>query len=324
MITSVREHLPLRPEFSTRLRARLRDAFGIAQLAMHARPAFAGLSQGPWALLWAIAAHWQLEEECWPSQQRLAALVHVDAERSVRRWTSILQRAGFLDLRRERRRDGSERIFYAPGPVFLSELGTWVDSPMVSLPRPKTLGRSVAHPPDAGSVTVSAPQSGEPGSQEKQPSFLAQSLPVVPVGSSSTEEKKPIAGGDVLVERARGALAARRVRRHPGRHLSVTATRQEIALVVACAAALDGSGEARRLALRDALEGAWETSSGPPSVKFIFGSVEHFLSHEARGRTARERSVRAAHTRPLRRVDPEPVASPAEVAKIAAAVLERL
>ena len=32
MITSVREQLPIRPEFSTRLRARLRDAFGIAQL----------------------------------------------------------------------------------------------------------------------------------------------------------------------------------------------------------------------------------------------------------------------------------------------------
>lgn len=94
-------------------------------LRARGRP-FLKLAKGPWALFIAIAVHWQSNAEAWPSQEALARFSGWSS-RAVRDHADTLERGGFIRLRRERCRDGSMRIFYAPGLVTLAELAAFVD-----------------------------------------------------------------------------------------------------------------------------------------------------------------------------------------------------
>ena len=58
--------------------------------------------------------------------------------------------------------------------------------------------------------------------------------------------------------------------------------------MAACASALEGDRGAKMLALRDAIGGAFLASKdGPPTVRFIWGKLEHFFDHVERGRRRR-------------------------------------
>jgi hypothetical protein len=68
-------------------------------------------------------------------------------------------------------------------------------------------------------------------------------------------------------------------------------------MVAACSSVIDGDGEAKRQAHREAIVGAFLVSKeGPPTVRFVWGKLEHFLDHVERGR----RRLRAEHASKLR------------------------
>jgi hypothetical protein len=113
--------------FPIRERIRLRDNFGLALLELRARNAeFQRLGKGAWALFIGIAVHRQGNAEAWPSQNTLGRFSGWWT-RAVRDQADSLERAGFIRVRRERRTDGSERIFYAPGLVTLAALANFVE-----------------------------------------------------------------------------------------------------------------------------------------------------------------------------------------------------
>ncbi len=71
---------------------------------------------------------------------------------SVRDYVEALERVGIVRLRRERRPNGSERIYYAPGPVTLTELAAFVER----FPN-GSLRATPAHPPEASSAGPPTP-----------------------------------------------------------------------------------------------------------------------------------------------------------------------
>ncbi|MGH7439847.1 MAG: hypothetical protein ACRENE_29515, partial [Polyangiaceae bacterium] len=69
-------------------------------------------------------------------------------------------------------------------------------------------------------------------------------------------------------------------------------------MVAVCAAALEGDAKTAMLAQRDAIAGAFLASKdGPPTVRFIWGTFDHFLDHVERGRRRRIAEERAAARR---------------------------
>lgn len=79
-------------------------------------PAVRILGRGPWVSLQQIAPHWQAGRRvAYPGQERLAMLAGYDV-RSIRTFTKVLAAAGLLQLVRLRLPDGTERVYYEPGP----------------------------------------------------------------------------------------------------------------------------------------------------------------------------------------------------------------
>src|SRR6185369_7438943 len=96
---------------------------------------------------------------------------------------------------------------------------------------------------------------------------------------------------DVAVE----ALTTLRERRFGSRARVFDAT--VVAMVTACTSAIDGDRAIRLRAQLDAIEHAFSVSRGAPSPSYIWGSVDHFLAHEASGRRARLETERARAVR---------------------------
>jgi hypothetical protein len=74
----------------------------------------------------------------------------------VRDQADSLERAGFIRVRRERRTNGSVRIFYAPGLVTLAALANFVERfprdrakvLRTGVPSPRTVEPTATHPPE--------------------------------------------------------------------------------------------------------------------------------------------------------------------------------
>jgi hypothetical protein len=112
-----------------------------------------------------------------------------------------------------------------------------------------------------------------------------------------TEQEQPSATREDR-EIARIALAERMKRRHPKRPPPRWFDRADVEMVAGCTAAIDGDRETKVRAHREAIDGAFQASKeGPPTARFIWGKLEHFLEHLDRGgRRARaeERDKRRA------------------------------
>ena len=124
------------------------------------------------------------------------------------------------------------------------------------------------------------------------------------------EQAAPVTGEDR--DLARIALGERMTRKHPTRPAPRYFDAGDVTLVAACASALDGDRGEKMLALRDAIGGAFLASKeGPPTVRFIWGKLEHFLDHLERGRRRRlaDERLRASHNDPARA--PSPQSAPA-------------
>jgi hypothetical protein len=80
-------------------------------------------------------------------------------------------------------------------------------------------------------------------------------------------------------------------RKHPKRPPPRWFDRADVELVATCTAAVDGDREAKLQAHRDALDGAFSASKdGPPTSRFIWGTLCHFFEHLERGRVERVRA----------------------------------
>jgi hypothetical protein len=318
--------------FPLRERLRFRDSFGLALLELRARSApFQGLAKGPWALFIAIAVHWQGNAEAWPSQDTLARFSGWSS-RAVRDQADALERGGFVRVRRERRSDGSERIFYSPGLVTLSALADFVErfprerAKTLACPSPPDPSPAIAHPAEAPSASPPEKASMEPRDQDQiEPSSSGPEL-ARPASSPRTEEQEPVVTTEDE-EVARLALAERMARKHPKRPAPKWFDAGELAMVGACVAALGGDAETKLAAQRDAIAGAFLVSKdGPPTVRFIWEKLDHFLDHVERGRlrrVAEERAARraaAAQAPATERTPSGPTPIPGEVV----AELERL
>ncbi len=316
--------------FPLRERLRFRDSFGFALLELRARSvAFQSLAKGPWALFIAIAVHWQSNAEAWPSQEALARFSGWSS-RAVRDQANALERGGFLRLRRERRADGSERIFYAPGLVTLAALAAFVErfprdraKPLraeeqrapIAPPAPPTL----AHPPEAAAATPPEGASMEHRDQDQiEPSSCETTAREPGTADAATEEQQvEVTKEDQEV--ARKALAERMERKHPSRPAPRWFDARELVMVAACAAAVGGDAETKMQAQRDAIAGAFVASKdGPPTVRFIWEKLDHFLDHVDRGRLRRLAQEREARARARRDAAP-----PARVAPVPFATIPR-
>jgi len=301
--------LPARPGepeaevFPLRERLRFRDSFGLALLELRARSLpFQGLAKGPWALFIAISVHWQGNAEAWPSQEALARFSGWSS-RAVRDQADALERSGFIRVRRERRSDGSERIFYAPGLVTLAALADFVDRfprERAKPPRAQALAASpaslptIAHPAEAASAAPPEEASVEHRDQDQIEPSSSCGIEVEARKPAPATEEEQVEVSKEDEEIARRALTERMARKHPTRPAPRWFDVGEVAMVAACTAALEGEAEAKMVAHRDALAGAFLVSKdGPPTVRFIWEKLDHFLDHMERGRRRRLADERA-------------------------------
>lgn len=274
--------------FPIRERLRFRDNLGLGLRELRQRGTFAALSRGPWQVFIAIACYWQANAEAWPSQETIATFTGYSS-RAVRDYVHELERVGVIRLRRERRPNGPECIYYAPGLATLIGLEAFVER----YPRGPAKAR-MSHPPEPASGAPPEASSMEHRDQDHEPSSCGAPLETPPLPPARPEEQQAqVTKEDEEV--ARRALAERMTRKHPTRTAPRWFDASEVALVAACAAALEGDAEAKMIALRDAIAGAFAASKhGPPTVRFIWEKLDHFLDHVERGRRRRRAEEREA------------------------------
>jgi hypothetical protein len=139
-----------------------------------------------------------------------------------------------------------------------------------------------------------------------EPSSCERTAPQPGSADAGTEEQQ----GEVAKEDheiARKALAERMARKHPSRPTPRWFDARELLMVASCTAAVGGDTEAKMLAQRDAIAGAFVASKdGAPTVRFIWEKLDHFLDHLERGR--RRRLADERETRLLARRDASPPA----------------
>jgi hypothetical protein len=270
----------------------------------------------------------------------LGELIGYDV-RSVRDFTDALVDAALLHVRRERQADGCERIYYAPGSALLAAAHDfhrrfpdgYAESPraaprapavhaeartrdfaqdvfaaqddLAEAPaRPVQRERHVApptraHPPETASGRPPEAISGELSDLEDHREL--SSCANQPAWNTANEEE---AGKHSTVDRevARTALAEHRRRCFPGRRADLFDA-DDLRLVAACSATIDGEYDAKLRAQLDALDAAFALSNGPPAVRYIWQKLDHFLRHEERDRQHRREGERARERATKREIE---------------------
>jgi hypothetical protein len=285
--------------FSLRERFRFRDNLGLGLRDVRQRAAFATLARGPWLVFITIACYWQSNAEAWPSQETIASFSGYSS-RAVRDYVEVLEAAGVLCLRRERRTNGSERIYYGPGPVTLTELSAFVErfpnSPTRSASShpQETSSGGPRNPPEVASGALPETSSREPRDQNLELSSFESVAPTAP--ETAEQEQPTVTQTDREI--ARVALADRTKRKHPKRSPPRWFDRADVEMVAICAASIEGDRESKLQALRHSVTGAFCSSrDGPPTSRFIWGKVEHFLEHLELGRRKAYAEKREAQRR---------------------------
>jgi hypothetical protein len=110
---------------------------------------------------------------------------------------------------------------------------------------------------------------------------------------------------------ARAALAECFRRQHPHSAPPRIFDDADVDRVAFCAAAIDGDAQSKLQALRDAIAGATRTSKrSPPTVRYIWGRIEHFVRHAERGRRMREAPGESTKSPPERTATSEVSSAP--------------
>jgi hypothetical protein len=110
---------------------------------------------------------------------------------------------------------------------------------------------------------------------------------------------------------SRVALAELAKRKRPNRPPLVD--ERLVAVAARCAEHVDGDVDAKLRALRLAIEGAYATSSGPPSVHYIFRDLDTFDTHVWRAESRARALERKAHS-PPRECIARPIYEPIDTA----------
>jgi hypothetical protein len=267
-----------------------RQSIALAFMREHV-PGIRELERGPWACLQAIASHWQAgRTDAYPGQERLAMLTGYDV-RSIRTFTRTLESAGLLDVVRLTLADGTARLHYEPGSVLLAAVERFDARYSDDRERAVAPHGKRRNPPDApemvsggGAATVSG-ELPDPGPENS--SFCS----AVASEEHGGKEEQGLNVSPVDQEVAREALATLRKRRFGCTARLFDA--KDVQTVAVCVSTVDGDREVKMRAQRDAIDHAFGVSRGPPSPSYIWGSIDHFLEHEAAGRSSREESERA-------------------------------
>jgi hypothetical protein len=286
-----------------------------------ASEAIYALGPVPWAVLLAIYHFLWGAPEAWPSQATIAARAGF-CERSVRRGLRALERARLIVTRRVPRGTpfGGFHNVYGPGPALMAALVVLYERMVdraharaladegVVLPRAKPLFR--ARGATGPTVLVQpAPQSedldpsriasmpfslGEDASAEAKPP-TPPAPPVLP--PTEEEDLGSIEVGEGEKALARDALAYRLARKFPKAKVPTWFDGADVARIARCVAELDGDAAEKRAALYAAVDGAFLVSKDrAPTVRFIFGKLEHFHAHVERGERKRKNdALNAAH-----------------------------
>lgn len=266
-------------------------------------PALRELDRGPWACLQAIAPHWQGgRSDAFPGQERLAMLSGYDA-RSIRDFTKQLEACGVLNVLRVKLPDGSARLHYEPGPVLLAAVEQfdaryrderpkpWEATPtdQAEVRRAGTKRPQPPNPPAIASGGGAAAASGELSDPRDQKN-ASSCLPVEPEGLASNEAPSPQIS-ELDRDVAREVLGILRERRFG--HRVRLFDSKVVGMVAASVSAINGDRETKLRAQLDAIEHAFGVSRGTPTPSFVWGNIDHFLEHEAGGRSTRLEGARA-------------------------------
>jgi hypothetical protein len=285
----------------------LRDNFGFLLREFRSKTLpFHALAKGPWSVFIAIATHFQTNAEAWPGQDAIATFSGCST-RAVRYHVADLERGGFLVLRRERRANGGERIFYSPGPVMRSALAAVrerypKDRPKVLRPQPPSarlpaspiVPPTLNHPPEHIAGPPAETVAMEPRDQDHEPSSSCESAAATPAAVTVEEEEQPTVSKEDR-EIALWALKERMKRKYPKRPPPRWFDRADVEMVARCTAAVDGDRAAKEDANREAIAGAFAASKdGPPTARFIWEKLEHFVEHVERGRKKLNADARQA------------------------------
>jgi hypothetical protein len=302
---------------------------GLTLCELRRRQPFATLPRGSWLAFVAIACHWDADARSWPSQTALARFSGYSC-RALRRAVADLELRGLVDVREQPIATRKHRIEYAPGRAALA-----VAAGMAANVDPRAAGMSDSYAPaaemadDDGARTseisdnclvaakAAAPYrpKGPPLIKKKNPLLLLETTH--PDASTTQSDGRgedarpcpqPITNEDRDV--ARTALAECFRRQHPDRVPPLVFDPADIEQVAFCAAAIDGDAQSKLEALQDSLAGALRTSKGaPPTVRYIWGRIEHFLRHAERGRRIRRATTSPAQA-PAEPCTPDDKATP--------------
>jgi len=273
---------------------------------------FAKLTRAEWAVFEAIATVWDRGAREWPTQWALARCAGY-SERAVRLAIVELKRRGILGEEAHPPGAWAQQGRCVPGPVIVRELGAIrrrFAPASVAAPVPPVAAAAspVAGtvPPSAGSVSAVAASLRQGAADHRQPVPLelntnkdllledAGNGPRPPAAASAEpptpDPREEVTSSQVTNEDRAVALTAIAEcfrRRFPDRPPPRDFYPDDVASVARCAASVGGDADGKLQALRDALAGASRTSRQPPTVRYVWGTLEHFRAHLRSGRQLR-------------------------------------
>jgi len=301
---------------------------------------FAKLTRAQWAVFEAMATVWDRGPREWPSQCALAQCAGY-SERAVRLAIAELKRRGLVGEEAHPPGLWTQRGRCVPGPVTVRELGAIrrrfapaaVSAVAGSVsPVAGTMPAiAAAVSPSAGTVSAVA------GSWRQVAAAGRQSPPLnlntnedlllkdpqtdrarerAASAPSPASDQGEAAGSSNVTDDDRAvattAIAECLRRRWPDRPPPRDFHPDDVACVARCAASVGGGADGKLQALRDALAGASRTSRQPPTVRYVWGTLEHFRAHvrttrQLRGGPEQERRTPVRSPSP-----PQPAAEPTQ------------
>jgi len=240
--------------------------------------------------------------------------------RSIRTFTKVLKAGAVVEIFPVRLPDGTDRLHYEPGQALLAAVeqfdAQYFDDrspPAIAPRREAARDRGVrlaklpilAHAGETQGRTRKRADSERRARPCEQMEIASGGRAVVVSGelpdpkelnSSSSfsrvepenfgrKESQQLKPSEVDCEVAVEALAKLRVRRfgRGGKLFDATV----VSMAAACVSMIEGDRDTKMLAQLDAIEEAFRVSLGTPTPTYIWGSLDHFLQHEASGRKSR-------------------------------------
>jgi len=145
----------------------------------------------------------------------------------------------------------------------------------------------------------------EPDHDPRERSSSCESAQARPPEAGLDQEEQPTVSKEDR-EIARWALGERMKRKHPKRTPPRWFDRNDVEMVARCVAAAGGDRAAKEQAQREAIAGAFCASKdGPPTARFVWEKLEHFLEHVERGHTKLRNDALEAQRRQRERKEEE-------------------